>query len=262
MTPGPLLLAAALAAGGPPPSSGLPPPNQEARWGGAATAAVLNKLLGPFPDSGRRPEAVEMIEGMLSGKMGPGQAWFHDSENRFSWKWLAQRCDTDDDGAITPAEFGGSRADFAQLDRDGDGSLTAVDFDWSPRSPLAKQDAMAYSWFQRTDENIDGRISRAEWDRLFNRAAAGRDHLTPEDVRKILFPPAPPRVASKGGGMPSPVLLLKALFQGELGSPFEGPRVGEPAPQFVLPSYEGDRVIALKELIGKKPVVLVFGSFT
>lgn len=259
MNPGPLLLAAALAVGGAPPESGLPPPNQEARWGGAAAAALLNKLLGPSHK--RQPEAVEMIEGLLSGKMGPGQSWFHDGENRFGWKWLAERCDADGDGSVTPEEFAGPRADFDRLDRDSSGTLTAADFDWSQKSPITKQEAQAYGWFQRADENIDGRVSRAEWDRIFERASAGRDHLTPEDVRKLLFPP-PPRTSRKGGGMPSPVLLFKALFQGELGSPFEGPRLDTQAPLFTLPSYDGERTIALKELIGKKPVVLVFGSFT
>jgi len=40
-----------------------------------------------------------------------------------------------------------------------------------------------------------------------------------------------------------------------------GPEVGEPAPPFELSSTSGT-TIALDSFLGKKPVVLVFGSFT
>jgi membrane-associated protease RseP (regulator of RpoE activity) len=40
------------------------------------------------------------------------------------------------------------------------------------------------------------------------------------------------------------------------------PAVGDPAPDFTLKSADGKREWALKEHLGNKPVVLVFGSFT
>lgn len=40
-----------------------------------------------------------------------------------------------------------------------------------------------------------------------------------------------------------------------------GPEVGDPAPEFALPATQGAE-LALASFRGKKPVVLVFGSFT
>jgi hypothetical protein len=40
------------------------------------------------------------------------------------------------------------------------------------------------------------------------------------------------------------------------------PQVGEPAPGFTLSDPAGERRVSLAALVGKKPVVLVFGSFT
>ena len=41
-----------------------------------------------------------------------------------------------------------------------------------------------------------------------------------------------------------------------------GPGVGEEAPDFELRTLEGDGVVKLSDFRGKKPVVLVFGSYT
>ena len=40
------------------------------------------------------------------------------------------------------------------------------------------------------------------------------------------------------------------------------PRVGDKAPDFTLKSPDGKQTVTLSKLIGKKPVVLVFGSYT
>ena len=62
--------------------------------------------------------------------------------------------------------------------------------------------------------------------------------------------------------MPSPQILLKGLFEGEIGSFREGPSVGRLAPDFRLKLHDGDKEVSLSDYRGKKPVVLVFGSFT
>ena len=41
-----------------------------------------------------------------------------------------------------------------------------------------------------------------------------------------------------------------------------GPAVGEEAPDFEMRTLEGDKVVKLSDFRGKKPVVLVFGSYT
>jgi len=37
---------------------------------------------------------------------------------------------------------------------------------------------------------------------------------------------------------------------------------GEPAPDFELPSVDGDRTVRLADLRAERPVALVFGSYT
>jgi hypothetical protein len=206
------------------------------------------------------PEIVEMLWAVANGsEMGPGDGWFHAGQSRYGWDWLAARYDGRKNGHITREEFQGPAELFERLDRDGDGTLTADDFDWSDRSPFVRQMGMTARWFRCLDTNSNGRISRAEWEAFFARAAKGKDHLTREDLRVALNPPLP----SKGSGdEPSPLVLLRGLLNGELGSLWEGPAINQQAPDFVLRTQDGERQIRLSEFRGKKPVVLVFGSFT
>src|SRR5437588_1361330 len=214
----------------------------------------------------RQPEIVEMLVAIAHGSdMGPGEGWFHSGSSRYGWSWLAARYDADRDGKITHQEFTGPSELFERLDRNHDGVLTAADFDWSDRSLYAMQGMPVRFWFSMIDANSNGRISRAEWDALFNKAAKDKGYLTPDDLRDM-FPLSPP---PRPAGTPPPVqsgpsvlTLLKGLAEGELGSPFEGPDVGQRAPDFALRTQDGKREVRLSQFRGKKPVVLVFGSFT
>jgi hypothetical protein len=214
----------------------------------------------------KQPEIVEMLLAITEGsQMGPGEGWFHGSTTRYNWKWLEAEFDTNHDGTITREEFRGPSDLFERLDRNHDGVLTAGDFDWSDRSLWAMQGMPSRYWFSMIDANGNGRISRQEWDTLFARAAKDKGYLTPDDLREM-FPVAPP---PRRTGTPPPTqsgpsvtTLLKGLFDGELGSPFEGPDVGQRAPDFRLRTHDGKREVQLSQFRGKKPVVLVFGSFT
>jgi hypothetical protein len=114
----------------------------------------------------------------------------------------------------------------------------------------------------RVDRDNNRRLSKEEWDSLFKRAAGDKGFLTPDDVRAMLFPPAPPRPAARPNDGPTPQILLKGLFNGEIGSMFVGPHLNAPAPDFALATHDGSRTIRLADYRNKKPVVLIFGSFT
>ena len=60
---------------------------------------------------------------------------------------------------------------------------------------------------------------------------------------------------------PSPDEMRKMFFRGELGVWEAGPKLGEDAPDFTLPSHDGKETITLSKSKGK-PVILIFGSFT
>ncbi len=134
--------------------------------------------------------------------------------------------------------------------------MTADDFDWSDRSPFLRQIGMTGQWFRCIDANSNGRISHDEWEIFFRHAAKGKDHLTREDLREALNP----HESSKDE--PSPLILILGLLSGELGSMREGPRINQRAPDFALHTQDGKGQVRLSEFRGKKPVVLVFGSFT
>jgi Ca2+-binding EF-hand superfamily protein len=214
----------------------------------------------------RQVEIVEMVSAIAQGsEMGPGDGWFHDSKTRYDWKWLAARFDANHDGTITRQEFGGPKELFERLDRNHDGVLTSRDFDWSDRSIFAMQSMPARYWFSRIDSNSNGRISREEWDAVYTRMAQGKGYVTPDDLREAFPTSPPPRPAGSpppSNTGPSPLTLLKGLANGELGSPFEGPGIGDRAPEFALRTQDGKRTIRLAQYRGTKPVVLVFGSFT
>ena len=78
--------------------------------------------------------------------------------------------------------------------------------------------------------------------------------------------PAAPSIATggppPGSGMPSKEILLFGLLTGEIGSGAEGPALDALAPDFTLKSPDGKEAITLSSFKGKKPVALIFGSFT
>jgi hypothetical protein len=111
------------------------------------------------------------------------------------------------------------------------------------------------------DQDSDGKVTLEEWETFFKKAAKGKDYITRDDLREALTPPMPP-AGKKNSSEPSPFLLIKGMFQGELGSFHEGPKIGDLGPDFVLKTVDGKKEAHLADYRGKKPVVLVFGSFT
>ena len=209
----------------------------------------------------REHEFTRMLALILhkGADMGPGDGWFTPGQSRYGWNWLAKRRDSDRDGRITAAEFSGSPDLFKRLDRDREGAITAADFDWSERSPYVQQMGQVSRWVRRHAD--DGRtLSKAEWDAIFKKAAQGNDRLTAEDMRALLYPPQPAR-SGPPPDMPTRDILLKGLFNGEIGSPFAGPKLGAMAPDFTLADLDG-KPVSLSQFRDRKPVVLVFGSFT
>jgi hypothetical protein len=219
------------------------------------------------PPKAKVPEFAEMLGSILinGSNMGPNSGWFHASESRYGWSWLSGRFDLDKDGAVSADELKGSAPLFRALDRDGDGAVTSEDFDWSPRSRYLQGRSQARGRFSRMDRNGNGRISLEEWEGAFVQASKGKKFLTQDDLADLLFPPPVP--TAKGGQAaassgPSRATLLKGLFSGEIGSFSEGPGLGQVAPAFSLQTHDKVRQISLADYRGKKPVVLIFGSFT
>jgi thiol-disulfide isomerase/thioredoxin len=210
----------------------------------------------------RQPEGIRMLIAILRGsQIGPEDGWFGPAETRFTWPWLAARHGlAPDAAALTRDQFRGPAAGFERLDRDGDGRITPEDLDWSDRSPYVQQAALVHRLFRRIDAQGDGRLTRPDLEAFFQQAARGNDHLTSEDLRGALLGGAPG--GFRPGDEPTPAVLIRGLFAGEIGSMNEGPHLDEAAPDFSLKTVDGKDTIHLSKLVGPRPVVLVFGNFT
>lgn len=222
-----------------------------------------------------RPEWAEMAVAILKGDgIGSGSGWFTGSERRHDWNWLASEFpEAAADGRIVRKELPQlDQAAFRRVNTDGDAALTVADFDFAT-NPLMEDNSPAGAIFSRLDDDSNGRLTEAELQRWFKRSAGDFDYLSVEDLKGALgLNPKPPRPNRPAGDRPDPRWrMLELVINGEMGSFAAGPDVGSDAPELDLPLLEHsedggleltEHRIRLADVRGKKPVVLIFGSFT
>jgi hypothetical protein len=225
---------------------------------------VAEALRDAWPD---HPEWVDMLAAILDDEpMGPRYGWFRTAvaQTRFDWESTRKRFDRDGNGRISRQEFPGGDTDFARLDRDHDQALSAADFNFSGSSLAPSPGAMVFS---RVDRDGNGKLTHDELERFFRATDSGaQGFLSLSDMQEVFDQPL--RSAGSTGrpsgstGMPSKATLVRGLFRQEIGSLQPGPRLDESAPDFTLKTNDGKADVTLSRLIGPKPLVLVFGSFT
>ena len=209
-----------------------------------------------------RPEWGDMAVSILKGEaMDTRKGWWRPAQKRHGWEWLRDRFDSNRDGRLQRSELPEAERYFERLDSDADGVVSAADFRGRPDEQGA---GLARSFFRTLDNDSNGRVSRDELSKFFDRADREQlGFLTPEDLRRALSEPDSSR-AKEGGKSeyPSPWQMLSMLLSGQLGSLTEGPAVDQRAPDFTLKTRDGTSSFTLSSSRGKKPVVLIFGSFT
>jgi hypothetical protein len=224
----------------------------------------LWEAVGPAIRAGRVPELFEQIQSNFSTAprtSGSPGGWYHPSISRYTWEWFAAQFDGNGDGTIVRAEFTGTAGAWDRLDRDHNGVIAATDFDWSERSAWYQMARQGSRRFDVIDSDGNGRITSEEWQAYFAVVADGKDHLTNDDLRDAMFINAE-RPRSRLATFADRVDRFKVILNGDIGSMFEGPALGAPAPDFTLASHDHQGFVRLSEHRGKKPVVLIFGSFT
>jgi thiol-disulfide isomerase/thioredoxin len=221
------------------------------------------RAIRPALAKGRRPELVDQLLAVFTDP-NPSRTttgWYRGGKSRYGWAWLAGRFDADRDGVVTAGEFGAS--DHAEawkaLDRDRDGKVSPDDLDWSDRSPWARNARQVSSRFSQIDADTDGRISAGEWQKYFRAASKGKDEMTLDDFRDHMAPDPERRPVFS---FEYRMARAKVILNGDIGSMFEGPGVGELAPDFTLETLQGSRPHTLSASSGKRPVVLIFGNYT
>ncbi len=220
-------------------------------------AEVAEALRDSWPD---HPEWVAMLADILEkNPLEAGDGWFRTAaaQTRFDWPSTRKRYDRDGDGRLSKNEIPVSDADFARLDRNRDGALTAADFDFSSSASAPSPGALLFS---RTDGDANGKVTREELDAFFRAADSGNTgFLSLSDLQDAVPQPA---TSPQNSGSASKATLVRSLFRQELGSLQPGPKVDESAPDFTLKTVDGQSEITLSKIIGSRPVVLVFGNFT
>lgn len=207
-------------------------------------------------------EGRAMLDDIVKGsRLSPGDGWFRIavSQTRFDWKKVAARYDQNGDKLIARDEFPGSDADFQRLDRDHSGAVQEHDLNWSDPNMSRAPGAFV---FMRGDRDGNGKLTREEFQQLFEDLDADqKGYLALDEVRDALSPPTDSSAGANRPDKPSRSTLVLGLARQEIGSLQPGPNVDEAAPPFELKSLDGETV-ALSQVIGPKPVVLIFGNFT
>ena len=235
------------------PPGGSHDPDAPARPDPARMAAVATGSLWP---EAVRPEWAEMLLSVLRGDMlEDGKGWWKPSECRLDWTWLASKLDHDRSGELSRSEVPSPELFFEALDTDIDGSVTPADLSGEATKPGS---GLAAGLFRRLDSDSNDRVSWDELSYFFQDAnREKRGWIAREDLERVFARPGPAHEA-----MPSRGRFFEMLLRGELGSFRSGPSLGAAAPDFDLPRREGRGRVTLSSHRGKRPVVLIFGSFT
>ncbi len=214
------------------------------------------------------PEWLDMFAAILKGsRLGPGEGWFATAvaQTRFAPEKVLARFDADRDGRLSADEFPSSRPDFQRLDRDSDGAITGPDLSWPEHALTPSAGALL---FYQADQDGDGRVTPQEFDRIFRRAdPQGYGFLSQDDLRALVRDIPPPTAGGEGATPPrrdgpSKSTLVQGLFRQEIGALAAGPDLDEVAPDFELRTVLGQDTVRLSELVGSRPIVLVFGNIT
>ncbi len=244
------------------PNSPSPAAPAAQRWAMAGLLAPWVELWG---DRFQGMEAARMLNTIQRGDaLRAGLAWYDPGQRRHDWAWFAKRFDADKNGMIGKKELKAAPELFASLDRDRDGAITEADFDWSDKSPWVRQNGISLRLFRMIDKNGNGKISETEMGEYFKKLAGEKEFVDPDNLRDALLL-AMAQESPKGKSRAKKVadeVWMKSLFEGDLGSPFDGPALGQKALDFTLETQDGKAQMTLSRLQEDKPVVLIFGSFT
>ena len=184
------------------------------------------------------------------------------------WNFLAEKYDADRDGCIAASEYGRGVASFLRLDRDGDGAVTAADFEaeWSERwqQRYLQAPRLQALLLERFQGDADPALARAEFLRRVKAADVNTDgRLCSKEFAALASASAP----AGGGGAATTWAEFASLLDpaavtdvahAALAARFDELDVNQDG--LLLPAGHPQRDLPLRP--GKRPLALIFGSFT
>ena len=220
--------------------------------------------------------------------------WLSAQDRTEVWEHVKRTYDGDGDGKVTSTEYTRGKRGFSNLDKNRDGVLSDADFTGpAGRDTRSRRGSTVSSAARDLGDlfgsfiNTDGKpgISKKDWAGLITRLRPGDDGVVPRDHFKFVM-----GRAGEGGmsgfanGRLRPLLdldgdetvtvneinrIFKRLDLDDDGTIEVGseiimpPGVGEDAPDFTLPlASDPKKTLTLSKFEGKKPVCLIFGSYT
>ncbi len=194
----------------------------------------------------------------------------------FSFDRMLERHDKDGDGKVTRQEWQGPEEFFGRMDTNSDGTLTKEEFQarmqgrggfgggrggpgGSGSRPEAPPQLDAAGILRLLDANKDGSVSTEELKRFFQRADSDKNgSLSKEELAKALAAPPPVTSIVEGQQAGIEVGQYPPDFELQPIEPYAKLRdwLGDGAPKSI------EEKVKLSQLVGKQPILLLYGSYT
>jgi Ca2+-binding EF-hand superfamily protein len=246
-------------------------------------------LTGFCPSQGTQPGKTPIKSLQRQG--------FRRNSGEQAFRLLKKKYDQNGDGKISLKEYPRGEATFQRLDRDQDGFLTSIDFGSGRRRGLRDRKTMILRMRRMALQSALGTyfknaksIPQKAWNRFLLDWDTNQDGiledieafeigLSSRTVRILLMAFGRSKQGARASSLSKEDFarsfsLLdsdgdKILSRGEFITPRRGTsginplHQGQKAPDFNLPTvHDAKTLVRLSSFIGKKPVALIFGSYT
>ena len=152
-------------------------------------------------------EELQAVQGRQGGAQ-PGAWQGRRGDPAERWKGMLERWDANNDLQLSREEFGGPEQAFNALDVNGDGTITAEEYNQAAGQQRERANPAA-SLIRMMDEDGDGRLSEEEWGTFFTETDANGDGFVTLDellvqMKKAARPEQPAAEAEQDqGGAPA-----------------------------------------------------------